>query len=108
MPRRLNGLGQWDDEDYTIDGKATSVKSTKSYGQLLLLESKDYDQDGVCLPNKDKVGNSEYDYFVLIRMEPFYVDIMKREIFLFSDSADYNMLMDLIEKQEWRYDSGLH
>ena len=42
-------LGKWDSSDFLIDGKKASVKSTKSYGNLLLLETRDYDENGVCL-----------------------------------------------------------
>lgn len=34
----VNPLGEWDDYDFRIDNYNISVKSTKSFGQLLLLE----------------------------------------------------------------------
>lgn len=102
--RQVWKLGEWDEEDFTIDGKRVSVKSTKAYGQLLLLEAKDYDEDGRYLPNKDKKGQGEYDYFVLVRMKPFCEEIMKSARLLYSNDADYNELMDLMEQQEWEYD----
>lgn len=96
-------LGWWDLDDYQIDGKRASVKSTKSFGQLLMLEKRDYDDNGVYLPNRDKNGG-EYDYFILVRIEPSCEDIMRRNRLLYADEADYNILKDLIIKEKWSYD----
>ena len=55
-----------------------SRKSTKSYGDLLLLETKDWNDDGEYIPNKDK-GNFRYDYTILVRFSPDGEAIMKNK-----------------------------
>ena len=39
-------LGKWDVFDITCYGKMITVKSTKHFGQLLLLETKDWTNEG--------------------------------------------------------------
>lgn len=96
-------LGQWDMDDFLIDNERASVKSTKAYGNLLLLETKDFSEDGSYIPNADNNGG-KYDYFVLVRMDPFCEDIMKKNRLLYADTADYNELKDIIIGQSWKYD----
>lgn len=60
-------LGKWDDVDFEYKSKKINVKSTKKYGNLLLLEQKDWDANANYIPNL-KTGNSIYDYFVFIRL----------------------------------------
>ena len=57
--------GIWDIVDLTINGIDISVKSTKHYGNLLLLETGDWDCNGTYLPN-----NKNYDYHFLLRIKP--------------------------------------
>lgn len=96
-------LGQWDLDDFLIDQERASVKSTKAFGNLLMLETKDFDANGVYLPNAER-GGGEYDYYVLVRMEPFCEDIMRKNRLLYSATADYNALKDIIISQQWKYD----
>lgn len=77
------GLGKWDSSDLTVDDELISIKSTKAFGNLLLLEENDWNKQAVYLPN----GHG-YDYTFLIRMNPFCEDIMKRNRFLYSDNVD--------------------
>ncbi len=59
-------LGVWDTFDFQIFNKHLSVKSTKHFGNLILLETKDWSKDGEYLPNLDK-KSSIYDFHILIR-----------------------------------------
>lgn len=61
-------LNQWDSFDFCINDSEIAVKSTKEYGNLLLLETKDWNKDGCYIPN---IGteHAEYDYFVLVRVK---------------------------------------
>lgn len=72
------GLGIWDSFDLNCQDKKLSIKSTKSYGDLLLLETKDWNDDGEYIPNKDK-GNFRYDYTILVRFSPDGEAIMKNK-----------------------------
>lgn len=59
-------LGVWDTFDFQIFNKHLSVKSTKHFGNLILLETKDWSKDGEYLPNLAK-ETSNYDFHILIR-----------------------------------------
>lgn len=97
------GLGEWDVEDFMMGQYRASVKSTKSYGNLLLLECADFDEQGVYIPNKEKNGGL-YDFFILVRVKPSCEDLMKKNRILYSEEADYNKLKDIIISEEWTYD----
>lgn len=96
-------LGIWDKVDLTVRNKEVAVKSTKQFGQLLLLETKDWNDFGEYIPN---IGtpNSFYDIIVLIRIKPSCEDIMKENRLLYEDNVDKNVLKDLIKQQKWSYD----
>ena len=59
--------GTWDSFDMSVNGSHISVKSTKHFGQLLLLEVDDWSDTGKYIPNKDK--EIEYNYFLLVRTQ---------------------------------------
>lgn len=101
-------LGTWDSFDLSVQGKHISVKSTKSYGELLLLETKDWDERGQYKPNII-TGNSKYDYTVLVRFNPNGEDIMKRNRLLYQKDNEISgnikeILIEKIYNQEWKYD----
>ena len=96
-------LGKWDSCDLVVNGAKIAIKSTKAFGQLLLLETKDWDNNGCYIPNKD-VGESEYDFFFLVRMRPFAADLLKDLKLYYSDTADYNLLKSAILAEKWEYD----
>lgn len=93
------GLGEWDSVDLTIGDESVSIKSTKSFGNLLLLEENDWDEQANYLPN----GHG-YDYTFLIRMNPFCEDIMRRNRFLYSDSIKEAILKQIIMAESWAFD----
>lgn len=92
-------LGKWDTVDLKINGYEVSVKSTKAFGNLLLLETKDWNENGVYLPNR-----APYDYTLLVRMNPYCEDILKRARLLYSDTADISVLNNIICGESWKYD----
>ena len=93
------GLGEWDSVDLTICDESVSIKSTKSFGNLLLLEEYDWDEQANYLPN----GHG-YDYTFLIRMNPFCEDVMRRNRFLYSDSINEAILKQIIMAESWMFD----
>lgn len=99
----INQLGIWDDCDLKVCNKEIAVKSTKSYGELLLLETKDWDKNGFYLPNSD-TENCRYDFLILIRIKPSCEDLMKNHRLLYSDSADREKLHAVICGETWGYD----
>lgn len=98
----LYKLGTWDSADITVKEKAISVKSTKHFGQLLLLETKDWDEDAIYIPNRDS-GSGLYDVVLFIRMNPNSEDILKSLKLFYSDTANYNNLKKSISEKEWTY-----
>ncbi|MBK3333415.1 hypothetical protein GWK41_10100 [Persephonella atlantica] len=98
------GLGEWDSYDLSMEDKKFSVKSTKFYGHLLLLETKDWNEDGEYLPNKQVGKPCTYDYFVLVRISPDGESLMKKEKLLYSNNIDKEKLKGIIESQKWEYD----
>ena len=95
-------LGQWDTVDLTVQGKEIAVKSTKYYGELLLMETKDWDKDGRYIPNADK-NKSLYDCFMLVRIKPNCEDIMKANRMLYTSVLNKDQLYRIISGQKWEY-----
>lgn len=92
-------LGVWDAEDINVNGKSISIKSTKAFGNLLLLEEKDWDENAVYLPNQ-----KAYDYTFLIRMNPFCEELLRKNRILYSDYVDKNTLRSILLNEIWKYD----
>ncbi|MBQ2665083.1 MAG: hypothetical protein IJG16_13185 [Clostridia bacterium] len=94
------GLGEWDTVDIVVLGKDISIKSTKYFGQLLLLEQDDWDENGFYIPNK-----KNYDYLALVRIKPSCDNIIKEQYpKLGKKCDDKERLKDIICSQLWTYD----
>ena len=98
------GLGEWDNSDIEYENIKISVKSTKFYGDLLLLETKDWNKNGEYIPNLNINKSSIYDFFVLVRIKPDGEKIMKESKILYSNSIDKEKLYSLIKSAKWEYD----
>lgn len=101
-------LGKWDSFDLECQGKHFSVKSTKAFGDLLLLETKDWNINGEYIPNLSE-GTSRYDYTILVRFKPDGESIMKQNHLLYQKEYEipkniHEVLMEKIYAQEWMYD----
>lgn len=72
----MYGKGLWDHSDLNYNHFKISIKSTKSFGQLMLLEAADWTADALYIPNIG-TGNEIYDFFVLVRIEQFATDFIK-------------------------------
>ncbi len=98
-------LGKWDDFDIEVGGRHLNIKSTKFFGNLLLLETKDWNNDGEYIPNIGKDGKTtKYDYFILCRIKPFCEDVSSLKELLKNDTTEKEKLMDIIIGQDWEYD----
>ena len=75
------GVGDWDSADLLVDEIPISIKATKHFGQLLLLETKDWNDSGQYIPNLSHEKQSHYAYFILVRTK---VDIPDKNNSLFS------------------------
>jgi len=94
----IHGKGVWDETDLKANGKFICVKSAAFFSNLLLLETKDWNSEGMYIPNHDLSKTAVYDYFVLARIKP---DIK----FILKDAAENKEnLWQEIEKAVWFYD----
>lgn len=101
-------LGKWDSFDLVCQDKHLSVKSTKSYGDLLLLETKDWNNKGEYVPNLPS-GNAKYHYTVLVRFKPDGESLLKQKHLLYQKEDEISnnirqILIDTIYKEKWIYD----
>ena len=94
------GRGKWDLVDFRMNGRLVAVKSTKSYGNLLLLETGDWDDEGNYIPNRDR-GSYRHDFIFLVRVSPSCSDILQRNDMLDSDDLDVKKAYELIAKEKW-------
>jgi len=95
------GLGTWEDADFVIGTNRIAVKSTKYFGNLLLLESNDWDEDGRYKPSLE--GRKNYSHIVLVRLKPDVNKVVK----LLNKKMSASEEMELLEgflKEKWEYD----
>ena len=63
-----HGLGVWEDADFLIGDNVIAVKSTKSFGNLILLETKDWNFQGKYIASVSELKT--YSHIVLVRIKP--------------------------------------
>lgn len=100
------GKGKWDRFDFEYKDKKISVKSTKSIGNLLLLETKDWNINGEYIPNIN-ICEAKYDFHILIRINPSCNDILTSVNLLNCDQINqelFNQLYEKIISNKWSYD----
>jgi len=87
------GLGKWDDQDFVINNKLINVKSMAHFSNLLLLETKDWDGNGIYIPN-----GTPYDFFVVSRSKPDLKSIFKSKRMLYSDDISFSIIKTIIDE----------
>ncbi|MDE5414234.1 hypothetical protein [Alkalihalobacterium chitinilyticum] len=97
------GEGEWDSSDFTYGGKKIAVKSTKAFGQLLLLEAEDWNNEGLYVPNLG-TGDEFYDYFVLVRVDPFAENLLMQNRLYFTPDVPEDELRQIILAEEFSFD----
>ncbi len=73
----IYGYGKWDNGDLLANGKRLNVKSAAHFAHLLLLEQKDWDENGLYIPDRGKGKSAYYDCFVLVRIKPDAKTLLK-------------------------------
>ena len=98
-------LGKWDDTDLVVGDNKINIKSTKHYGNLLLLETKDCNNRGQYLPNLES-GAANYDFFVLCRLSPDGEGLMKSLRLMYSNSLPMsaNEFKGRLLEEAWAFD----
>lgn len=94
----IHGKGVWDETDLEANGKFICVKSAAFFSNLLLLETKDWNSEGMYIPNHDLSKTAVYDYFVLVRIKPDVKFILKEAL------ETKEKLWQEIQKFAWFYD----
>ena len=93
-------LGEWESADFELGKSVISVKSTKYFGNLLLLEKGDWDSTGSYKQSGDKPKT--YSHIVLVRVAPFMEDLIRpRSQF---QAPSYEEVLKVILAQEWKYE----
>jgi len=99
----VSPLGVWDSGDFCLGQRKIAIKSTKHFGNLMLLEKYDWDNDGNYVPDKGSVAES-YSAFIMIRLSQDIESILKSERLLYAGQADKGQLHKLISRYTWRFD----
>lgn len=100
------GRGKWDSFDLEINKNHINVKSTKFFGNLLLLETKDWNNKGQYIPNINEVNKvCNYEYFIFCRVKSNLEKDMKVNRLYFADTADKDKLFNIVNSQKWEYDA---
>jgi len=100
----ISGLSTWDDCDLQLNEYHFSIKSTKYYGNLLLLECRDWNELGQYIPNLSHHKPVNFDYFVLVRIKPDGEGLLKHHRLLYLDKINKTTLFELITNLEWYFD----
>lgn len=95
-------LGIWEDADFQLGEKAIAVKSTKSFGNLILLESKDWDTHGNYTASVNE--HRTYSHIVMVRIKPDAEEVLRN---FRPKSGNEVSLPDLsahLMSLDWEYD----
>lgn len=97
-----HGLGVWEDADFQLDDNAIAVKSTKSYGNLILLESKDWDLQGRYIASISEPRT--YSHIVLVRIKPDAEKVLRKFRPNMKMDVALGDLRSLLTGLDWEYD----
>jgi hypothetical protein len=87
--------GIWDHGDIVANGKNINVKSMAFFSNLFLLECKDWDENGIYIPDE---GSLIYDYFVCVRISPNIKDLFKNE------DSDKEKMFEILNTEDLHFD----
>lgn len=95
----MSGRGSWDSGDLILLGHKMSVKSSKSFARLLLLEKTDWDKEGRYIPdlitNKNDEDAGNFDFFIMVRVS---CDNIMKELHPALYKNDKNNLLNVFNK----------
>ena len=97
-----HGLGVWEDADFQLGENAIAVKSTKFYGNLILLESKDWDLKGRYLASVSEP--KAYSHIILVRIKPDVEEIVRKHRMNMRIDVVHSDLRSSLMDCEWEYD----
>ena len=98
----LHPLGKWDTCDIVIGNYKIAVKSTKSFGNLLLLEASDWSMEADYLNNPK---TESPDMFALVRIAPEVEKLMRSGRLLYSSTCERENLYSIVVTQhDYKFD----
>jgi hypothetical protein len=93
-------LGEWESADFRVGNHLFSVKSTKYFGNLLLLEKGDWDLNGRYVPTGEEPKS--YTHIVLVRISPDIEELIRPRS---SKTASvYEELLQALLAHKWEYE----
>jgi len=96
--------GFWDEGDVTVDNCKIAVKSTKSFGNLLLLEKSDWTIEADYVNSQ---GLKSPDFHCLVRISPDVSSLMESKKLLYADAMEVDVLHNcLFSDGDYTYDCG--
>lgn len=100
------GKGLWDDTDLKINDKYNiSIKSMAFFSNLLLLETKDWNQDGAYIPNLSTDNNGLYDYFIIVRLKQDIKQVFRQQnLFYSNENLSKDKIEEIILSHDWCFD----
>lgn len=101
------GQGEWDEADFVIRDSQISVKSTKHYAHLIMLETSMWSENGEFTPDNGRRVTRPYDFFVLVRLNVDIEGILKSKRYLYSKEISKQELYACFKfdsQNQWRYD----
>ncbi|UOO43818.1 hypothetical protein I0292_26595 (plasmid) [Priestia megaterium] len=99
----IMGEREWDSYDFVVKEKKIGVKTTKKWGQLLLLETKDWNANGQYIPNLNK-GTADYDYIILVRVDSNIIDGLEKRNLYKKDRIDKEVLKEILNESSYDFD----
>ena len=97
------GEGKWDNSDLIINGVHISIKSTSSKGNLLLLETKDWNEQGQYIPNIE-IGTPDSGFHIMTRLGPDGKKLMSTNRWMYLNEIDKTELLEECLSQKWTMD----
>jgi hypothetical protein len=97
----VSGLGKWDSFDVYLNSIHIGVKSTKKYGNLLLLETKDWSIEANYSNN---VESESPDFLCLVRIDPDVDGLLRQHRLFYANTCEKVALKKLITDQSFNYD----
>jgi hypothetical protein len=95
-------LGIWEDADFQLGENAIAVKSTKSYGNLILLESKDWDSHGNYIASVNE--HRTYSHIIMVRIKPDTEEVIRNFRPRIGNDVSLLDLSAHLMSLEWEYD----
>lgn len=97
-----HSLGIWEDADFKLGHDLIAVKSTKFYGNLILLESKDWDSEGKYLASVGELRS--YSHIILVRVMPDIEKVLEEVVEVVKGSPTLTQLKKFVLAKDWSYD----